>query len=71
MCQVDTKCLLYIYYVQVEILYKLQLQQISCTSCNLYRLTCTSCNMYNFSDLYKLHLVQAPNLSDEQCILMN
>ena len=27
----------YICYVQVEILYKLQLVQISCTSCNLYK----------------------------------
>ena len=27
-------------------LYKLQLVQTACTSCNLYRLTCTSCNMY-------------------------
>ena len=51
----------YTCYVQVEILYKLQLVQTACTSCNLYKLqlvqpilyelqlvqtACTSCNSY-------------------------
>ena len=35
---------LYICYVQVEILYKLQLVQSVCTSCNSHKIGCTSCN---------------------------
>ena len=52
-----TQKMWYICYVQVEILYKLQLVQEICTSCNLYKFwTCTSCN------LYKLHICQLRNV---------
>ena len=48
-------------YVQVEILYKLQLLQV-----DMYKLQ----HVQNL-DLSNLQLVQTPYLSDEQCILMN
>ena len=45
-----------------KILYKLQLVQTACTSCNLYRWACTSCNMYRFypctcCNLYNLDIL--------------
>ena len=47
-------CKVCIWHVQVEILYKLQLVQIACTSsactsCNPYKISCTSCNLHRIS----------------------
>ena len=81
------KFLFYVYicYVQVEILHKLQLVQEICTNCNSYKLfvqvaTCTDflykVDLYKLQhvqilDLCKLQLVQASYFSVEQCILMD
>ena len=43
----------YICNVQVEILYKLQLGQRACTSCNSYKIGCTICNLLRISPSIK------------------
>ena len=50
-CVWDVSC-----YVQVEVLYRLQLVQIVCTNCSLYKIDCTSCNLYRTSPSNKLNL---------------
>ena len=57
--------LFYIYYVQVELLYKLQLIQAIYTSCPSYKIGCASYNLHSISPSNKpklymhVHLLHA------------